>query len=175
MTLLTLFPPTFGYKNRSGSVNGSNWPFLATYWTGHPYSAAVAAQEVRESRYKASIVFPLLAGLTAVSWFVLQYFGLPQELSGIPALLSFLTTMVGSISRKTEILGQSVECVVRRDYYNTPLDISLDEAANQLYRRYDQFDGYDEPSIRIELSKAIPSAEKWVKNNSKLIQKALKD
>jgi hypothetical protein len=167
--VLTLFPPVWGVDDKPDS-NGSNGVLWAYYWTGHPFAAAIAAQEVREVRRKAPFA---LAGLALGS---LSAFVLPLPLVAIAMmaglLIAGLATRANSFRRKLEILGQSAECVVRRDYYATALDKALDDAAAQL-AHYKQFDGWTADRIRSELVAAIPSAEKWVRANKALVERAL--
>jgi hypothetical protein len=166
--VLTLFPPVWGVKDKP-DTNGSNGVLWAYYWTGHPFAAAIAAQEVREVRAKLPYS---LAGLLlpALSWFLVGPLALLAMMMGL--LIAGLLTRRPSFRRKLEILGQSVECVVRRDCYATPLDRALDDAANQLFT-YGQFDGWSRGEIRAELVLAVPSAEKWAKSHAALIERAL--
>lgn len=168
MKLLTLLPPTLGLKD-SGN---SNWPVFAFYCSNHRYAAALAAQEVREARYKALRTAPgLLAGavltgvLAALS--VSLAYGLLATL-----LLGVLSGLVLTDRRKVEIVGQSVECVVRRDYYGTPIVEALDDASAQL-TRYKQFKDWPQDKIRAALLEAIPAAERWAQDNAKMIRSAV--
>ena len=166
--MLTLFPPVWGVDDKPES-NGSNGALWAYYWKGHEYRAAIAAQEVREVRHKMRLTVPglLLPGL-------LCFLAGPVALLAMPLglLIASLFCMRASFRRDLEILGQSVECVVRRDYYGTALGAALDEAAAQL-SRYKQFDGWKAGTIRLGLVASIPSAEKWAASHKALIERAL--
>jgi hypothetical protein len=145
--VLTLFPPVWGVDDKPDS-NGSNGLLWAWYWKGHPFAAAIAAQEVREVRRKA-----LIGGMAGL-------------------LIAGLILRRKSFRRKLEILGQSAECVVRRDYYAAPIEKALEDAANQL-AGYGQFDGWSVDRIRSELVAAIPAADKWVSSHQALVERAL--
>jgi hypothetical protein len=163
--MLTMLPPTFGLKDSS---NGGNLPLYAWYNRNHEFAAALAAQEVREARYMAALWWPM-----AIVSAALIYMFLPLEVLPASVILATLVAMApGSRRREAEFRGQSVECVVRRDQYATPLDTALNEAAYQL-TRYRQFKGWRIEDIREGLVEAIPSAEAWARKNAKLIRKAL--
>lgn len=165
--MITLLPPTVGLKDSENS----NWPFFAFYNRNHRFAAAVAAQEVREARYKASIWFPLVA--VGVAVIVAAHVWFAQSLLYLPAAIIPASLVVATKARKRqiEIIGQSVECVVRRDKYGTPLEEALSEASRQL-TRYKQFKGWTQEKIRMELVNAIPAAEQWARKNAGLIKKA---
>lgn len=166
--MLTLFPPVWGVDDKPES-NGSNGAMWAYYWKGHPFAAAIAAQEVREVRYKMRLTLPglLLPGLLCFLLGPVALLAMPLGL-----LAASLLCLRPSFRRKLEILGQSVECVVRRDYYGTDLDTAVFDAADQL-ARYKQFDGWMYLDIHAALVSAIPSAEKWAASHKALIERAL--
>jgi hypothetical protein len=162
--MLTMLPPTFGLKDSS---NGGNLPFYVWYNRNHEFAAALAAQEVREARYMAALWWPV-----AIVSAALIYLFLPLAVLPASVILATLVAMApGSRRREAEFRGQSVECVVRRDQYATPLDTALDEAAYQL-TRYKQFRGWRIEDIREGLVEAIPSAEAWARKNANLIRSA---
>lgn len=168
--MLTLLPPTVGLR---GGSNGGNLPFYAWYNRDHEYAAALAAQEVREARYMGALWWPALVLSSAALLATHLYLGVRWEWA--PACVIFATLVAlapASRRRKAEYRGQSVECVVRRDVYGTPLDTALDEAAYQL-TRYRQFRGHRQDEIREGLVEAIPGAEAWARRNAKLIQRAV--
>jgi hypothetical protein len=167
--MLTMLPPTFGLKDSS---NG-NFPFYAWYNRNHEFAAALAAQEVREARFSASRWFPALLVCVAVLIALHTYAGVLLEWAPATLIVATLATFgPAGPRRKAEILGQSVECVVRRDYYGTPLEQALDEAAYQL-TRYRQFKGWRVEDIREGLVEAIPGAEAWARKNAELIQRGV--
>lgn len=173
--ILTLAPPTVGLKNKPSGKNGSNGMGFAFYWRGHPYAAGIAAQEVREARYKAVFAFPFAGTTTAAYVFLtLRY---DWYLEAIPLfllgslLVVALVMKAPSLGRRIELLGQSVECVVRERYYGTLLVTSITEAARQL-SNYEQFKGWTVSKIETALLKEIPRARKWAASNRKLIERA---
>jgi hypothetical protein len=172
MKLLTLFPPTLGIKDTAKS---SNWPFFAYYCSNHRFAAAIAAQEVCEARYKAKRMIPGLLAGALLAGVLVGSSAVPYPLLwDLVAILLFGTLSVRLLadSRKVELLGQAVECVVRRDTYATPLDTALDEASKQL-TRYKQFRGWPQDKIRDGLVAAVPDAERWAGKNAKLIRRAV--
>jgi hypothetical protein len=167
--MLTMLPPTFGLKDSS---NGGNLPFYAWYDRDHDFAAALAAQEVREARYMAALWWPVLILSAAALVGAHLHLGIMWEWAGASPILATLVAMApASRRREAEFRGQSVECVVRRDQYATPLDTALDEAAYQL-TRYKQFRGWRIEDIREGLVEAIPSAEAWARKNANLIRSA---
>jgi hypothetical protein len=167
--VLTLFPPVWGVEDKPDS-NGANGLLWAWYWKGHPFAAAIAAQEVREVRRKAPFAIAgLVIGAVAGSLIAIE----AALIGGMAVLLiAGLILRRKSFRRKLEILGQSAECVVRRDYYAAPIEKAIDDAANQL-AGYDQFEGWSVDRIRSELVAAIPSADKWVRSHQALVERAL--
>ena len=169
--MLTMLPPTFARKNRPGGANGANSPFFAYYWRDHPYAAAIAAQEVREARYKMPFALVAMLAFGAAYYFAALHFGWYIEFAPLAAALGTAITKLPPIGRAIELRGQSVECVVRADLYGTPLDEAVDDATRQL-ARYDQFDGWDELKIETGIVRAIPEARRWANSNHKLIARA---
>lgn len=167
--MLTLFPPVWGVDDKPES-NGANGLLWAYYWKAHPFAAAIAAQEVREVRRKAPFAIAgLIVGAVAGSLIAIE----AALLGGMAGLLiAGLILRRKSFRRKLEILGQSAECVVRRDYYGAPIEKALEDAANQL-AGYDQFEGWSVDHIRADLVAAIPEADKWVGSHQALIERAL--
>lgn len=184
MTLLTLFPPTFAVDKPmgGGGVNGRNNALGAKYWRYHPHAAAVAAQEVREARMQAIVLFGCItAGIAAggaAHWLHPLFSPLwASMLAG--ALLSFAPYAVYSMASKARsaninLTGEATECVVREEYYGTPLVVALREGAFQLSRYYSEFEPEDEPAILEQLKAKVPAARKWVKRNRGLIEKAVR-
>ena len=168
--ILTLFPPTF---TRESGQAGTNGPFYAIYNRNHRYAAAIAAQEVREARFNLPFyaLAMLIGGVTA--HLLLPPMGEARIVAiAIAAAIALLPVgLFPPRKRRTELLGQSVECVVRRDRYGTALGTALDEAARQL-TGYGQFNGYGVERIRRLLEREIPGAEEWAAANRKLIDKA---
>jgi hypothetical protein len=174
--VLTLFPPVWGVADKPDS-NGSNGVLWAYYWTGHEFAAAIAAQEVREVRLK--MWFGIAGFLLPAMFFVV----LPAPIVALAMMAGLLAGSLNCRShafrRKLEIRGQSVECVVRRDYYACLIDTALDDASKQLsyYRQFVRRDPdkaqWEVDRIRGYLAAALPSAEKWVRTNKALVERAL--
>jgi hypothetical protein len=181
MEVISLLPPTLMVKSIDGA-NGRNWPFLALVERGHPFAAAIAAQEVREARLTARACLPgLLLGVagTAVALAVGLVPAIPSALA-FCALMTLCSTFAsGNVladDQDIELCGQAVECVVRRDEYATPLAQSIDDAAAQI-SHYPQFKGrrtWTTQRLRDELTSRVSDAEHWARKNEKLIVRAFR-
>lgn len=164
--MLTLLPPTFARPSKSGSKNGSNGPFHAWYWRDHPFAAGIAAQEVREARFK----MPFALGGMALIAGVIVLAGLPLALLPLAAA-GLLVVRLPAIKRRLELKGQAVECVVRLQFYGTPFKTTVAEAAAQL-SRYGQFKDWSVSKLTYELTRELTAAQDWVADNRKLIARA---
>lgn len=169
--MLTLFPPTFALRKKPEGRNGANSPFFAYYWRDHPFAAAIAAQEVREARYKMPFAFAAMLAFGAAYYFAALHFGWYVEFTLLAAALGTAITKLPPIGRAIELRGQTTESVVRADLYGTPLDQAISDAARQL-GRYGQFDGWSFEKITSALVRRIPDERRWANSNRELIAKA---
>ena len=165
--MITILPPTIAVDKLD--ANGTNWPFFAMVHKDANCFTSIAGQEIKEARRK---MFTVL--LFAIPAFVIPFFlGLHPLIYMCAPILTMLIVALPGYKRGTEFIGQTVESVIKRDWYNIPLEESLLANAKQL-TSYGQFDGWAVEKILDGLEDAVPAAEKWVKSNKGLIDKCFK-
>lgn len=172
--MITLFPFTSWHGSSGNGPTGTNWPFFATADITHPYAAAIMAQEIYESRYKAVRMMGVVAVAMAayvVAAYVIAPLPFYWQLTPFAFVIGILAVgLLPPWQQTLELRGQMVECIVRRNLYATNFGVATDEAIKQL-ESYNQFDGWPTTRLRNEFMDEQQTCEAWVNNNRKLIHR----
>ncbi len=179
--MITLFPIAV-WNNSTRGANGTNWPFFCTARKSHPFAAAIMAQEIYESRFKAVRLLAIVTALAIIVALAAYAYGRVPTAIDIGGVLLFsivigmlVTGLYPPWQRELELRGQGVEVEVRHEFYDTPLTVGLSDSAKQL-GGYGQFKGmtYDELYEAIRKRRKIQAAD-WVKSNKALVTRAHKE
>ena len=79
---------------------------------------------------------------------------------------------IKKLHREMELLGQTVEMVVERDFGTAPWEEHLWNTSHQL-TRYPQFRGITVEQHRAAILATVPKAEAWVAKHRSYVQRAL--